>query len=104
MTSWVQNRGAYRAPRPSRAQLLDSDDVHALLAQWTQIQTEFVDHPRQAVRRADDLVTALVQQLTHMFADERADLEQDCSGVPDTARLRQGLHRYRSFFERLLAA
>ena len=55
---------------------------------------------------ADALVAALMQRLAVMFAAERAEPEQRWTGggqVP-TEDLRQGLRRYRSFFERLLAA
>ena len=41
-----------------------------------------------------------------MFATERAELENRCAGGDQvsTEDLRQGLRRYSSFFERLLAA
>ena len=46
------------------------------------------------------------QRLAVMFATERAELETRWAGgnQVSTEDLRQGLRRYRSFFERLLAA
>ena len=46
------------------------------------------------------------QRLASMFATERAELEKRWAGghQVNTEDLRQGLRRYRSFFERLLAA
>ena len=63
-----------------------------------------MDDPRAAVERADALVAEVVQSLTTSFTDERSRLEQQWSQGEDvsTEDLRQALHRYRSFFERLL--
>jgi hypothetical protein len=80
--------------------------LHGVLSRWKEIQAEFVDEPRSAVQEADALVADLMQRLARMFAAERDQLESRWSsgeGV-STEDLRQGLQRYRSFFERLLAA
>ena len=47
-----------------------------------------------------------MQRLAAMFATQRAELETRLAGDNEvsTEDLRQGLRRYRSFFERLLAA
>ncbi len=89
-----------------RAQLLEDNELQNLLVQWKDIQAEFVDEPRKAVQAADTLVAELMQRLAQMFASERAQLESRWSGGEDvsTEDLRRGLRRYRSFFERLLAA
>ena len=89
-----------------RAQLLEDNELQDLLMQWKDIQAEFVDEPRKAVEAADTLVAELMQQLAQMFASERAQLESRWAGGEDvsTEDLRRGLRRYRSFFERLLAA
>ena len=73
---------------------------------WKEIQAEFVDEPRTAVQEADALVAELMQRLAKMFASERAELEERWTrgNQVSTEGLRQALRRYRSFFERLLAA
>ena len=88
------------------APLLADDELQDMLVQWKDIQAEFVDEPRQAVQDADALVAELMQRLAQMFASEREQLESRWSGGGDvdTEDLRHGLRRYRSFFERLLAA
>ena len=88
------------------AQLLEDDELQNMLVQWKDIQAEFVDEPRKAVQDADALVAELMQRLAQMFASEREQLESQWSGGGDvdTEDLRHGLRRYRSFFERLLAA
>ena len=88
------------------AQLLEGDEMQSMLARWKDIQAEFVDEPRKAVQDADALVADLMQRLAQMFAGERDQLESRWAGGGEvsTEDLRDGLRRYRSFFERLLAA
>jgi hypothetical protein len=88
------------------AQLLDDNELHGIVVRWNEIQAAFVDEPRRAVQDADALVADLMQRLARMFASERDQLESRWAGGDDvsTEELRRGLRRYRSFFERLLAA
>ena len=87
-------------------QLLEDQEHQRVLGQWRDIQAEFVDEPRQAVKDGDALVTELMQRLAQTFASEREQLESQWAGGDDvsTEDLRQSLRRYRSFFDRLLAA
>ena len=90
----------------SPAQLLENNELHTILARWKDIQAEFVDEPKSAVQDADALVADLMQRLARMFASEREQLESRWASGNDvsTEDLRHSLRRYRSFFERLLAA
>jgi hypothetical protein len=99
-------RGDLPAPDQAPAQLLEGDEMQSMLARWKDIQAEFVDEPRRAVQDADALVADLMQRLAQMFAGERDQLESRWAGGDEvsTEDLRDGLRRYRSFFERLLAA
>lgn len=74
------------------------------LAQWSKVQTGFVDEPRQTVAAADKLVAAVMQRLAEGFASERTGLEKqwDRGDNVSTEDLRLALQRYRSFFVRLL--
>jgi hypothetical protein len=85
--------------------LFAEEEASGLRQRWLDVQTEFVDDPRQAVQRADALVAELMQQLAETFASERSDLEQqwDRGGEVSTEDLRIALRRYRSFFDRLLS-
>jgi len=96
---------AAAGPGP-RASLLEDGELQSITMRWKDIQAEFVDEPEQAVQEADALVAELMQRLAAMFANERAGLEKRLAGDQQvsTEDLRQGLRRYRSFFERLLAA
>jgi len=67
------------------------------------VQTEFVDDPKQAVRKADELVAAAMQSLASTFADHKPELEtQWREGEVETEQLRLALRQYRSFFNQLL--
>jgi hypothetical protein len=102
----VARDGHVAAGPGPRASLLEDGELQSITMRWKDIQAEFVDEPEQAVQEADALVAELMQRLAAMFANERAELEQRLAGDQEvsTEDLRQGLRRYRSFFERLLAA
>jgi hypothetical protein len=86
--------------------LLPADQTERFTGQWQEIQTRFVDEPRQSVEQADALVADLMQRLAASFSNEREHLEAqwDAQGNASTEDLRVALTRYRSFFERLLSA
>ena len=100
-------------PRPVRPQKADSNsgvlfeerEISRLRSRWADIQSAFVDEPRQAVKEADGLVVDLTTRLTEMFAGERAALERqwDRNNDVTTEDLRLSLKRYHAFFDRLLA-
>jgi hypothetical protein len=90
---------------PELAPLFSDQTERELRTHWQEIQTGFVDEPRQAVERADQLVAKLMQQLAQSFSDQRNNLERqwDQAEKISTEDLRIALRRYRSFFERLLS-
>jgi len=89
------------APTPLFANQESEDFRH----HWNEIQTGFVDEPRQAVERADELVASAIKRLAEIFATERASLEDQWArgGDASTEDLRVALRRYRAFFDRLLS-
>jgi hypothetical protein len=100
-------------PRPVQPQKVDSTggvlfeegEISRLRSRWADIQSGFVDEPRQAVKEADGLVVDLTTRLTEMFGAERAALERqwDRNNEVTTEDLRTALKRYHAFFDRLLA-
>jgi hypothetical protein len=86
--------------------LFPSDQSERFTTRWQEIQTSFVDHPREAVAQADALVADLMQRLAASFSQERERLETQWDRGDDvsTEDLRVALTRYRSFFDRLLQA
>jgi hypothetical protein len=86
--------------------LFSSSEADRYRDQWTNVQSEFVDQPREAVEQADRLVADLMQSLASQFSDTRTGLESQWNENDDvsTEDLRVAMTRYRSFFERLLSA
>ncbi|MCC2278016.1 hypothetical protein LKL35_21695 [Streptomyces sp. ET3-23] len=85
--------------------LLAEEDEEGYRKRWREIQSTFVDEPRDAVHAADSLVADVMQTLATTFADHKHELEGQWSkgGQVDTEDLRMALRRYRSFFNRLLS-
>jgi hypothetical protein len=86
--------------------LLPDDESEGFTNRWRDIQTGFVDEPRNSVAQADALVAELMQRLAAGFSEERQRLEAQWDRGDDvsTEDLRVALTRYRSFFDRLLSA
>ncbi len=85
--------------------LFDDSELTGLRARWTEVQSAFVDDPRDCVQKADGLVGDVVDRLTREFSTARSGLEEQWSRGEQvsTEDLRVALKRYREFFERLLA-
>ena len=86
--------------------LLPAGEESGFVRRWEEIQTRFVDDPRQAVEDADALVASVMQRIADGFAQARDGLEGQWSRGEDvgTEELRVALQRYRAFFRRLLSA
>jgi hypothetical protein len=87
------------------AALFDADAARDFRERWDDVQIGFVDDPQRAVRKADELVTQVLNSLSASFARQRESIEADVGGADQksTENLRVALRRYRSFFDRLLA-
>ncbi|MGW6144925.1 hypothetical protein [Streptomyces sp. NPDC055140] len=95
------------APAEEEAtQLLSAEDEEGFRSRWQEIQSKFVDDPRDAVHSADTLVADVMQTLATTFAERKQELEEQWSRGEraDTEDLRMALRHYRSFFNRLLTA
>jgi len=85
--------------------LLPENFTQECRTRWDSVQASFVDEPRSAVQKADELVAECIQRLAESFAGERTKLEQqwDRGDNISTEDLRVSLQKYRSFFNRLLS-
>ena len=85
--------------------LFNDGELTDMRSRWTEVQSAFVDDPRDCVQKADSLVADVVDRLTTGFSGARAHLEEQWSRGEEvsTEDLRIALKRYREFFERLLA-
>jgi hypothetical protein len=109
-SSAIDDEGAASAGEKEAAAeqgpLLPNEQTERFTARWREIQTGFVDRPRESVEQADALVADLMQRLAASFSNERERLETEWDAGDDvsTEDLRVALTRYRSFFDRLLSA
>jgi hypothetical protein len=96
---------AAQAQQEQLAALFNADAARDFRERWDDVQIGFVDDPQRAVRKADELVTQVLNSLSDSFAHQRARIEADVGGADQksTENLRVALRRYRSFFDRLLA-
>jgi hypothetical protein len=85
--------------------LLPKLQVEELRARWDAIQAAFIDEPSAAVKDADALVAAAIQEISEASSDQRRQLEEQWSRGDNisTEDLRIALQRYRTFFSRLLS-
>ncbi|MFI9551996.1 hypothetical protein [Nonomuraea endophytica] len=66
---------------------------------WRDVQAGFVDDPRAAVERADDLLEELLRDVTR----QAGEMREGWKSQQDTEQLRLALREYRSVMERLMA-
>ena len=85
--------------------LFADGELTGFRSRWTEVQSAFVDDPRDCVQKADGLVADVVDKLTAGFSQARSGLEEQWSRGEQvsTEDLRIALQRYRDFFDRLLA-
>ena len=85
--------------------MLAAEDSSQFQERWQNCQQSFVDEPREAVKRADELVAEMMQKVAGQFAATRDSLEKKWAkgDEVDTEDLRLALQQYRAFFNRLLA-
>jgi hypothetical protein len=98
-------RPSASAERDEQTPLLAVDASEQFKVRWREVQADFVDDPRSAVARADELVAEVMKRVAEEFARERSGLEDQWNqdGEASTEDLRQAFQRYRSFFSRLLS-
>ncbi|WP_431969832.1 hypothetical protein [Nocardia sp. bgisy134] len=83
--------------------LLPEADSDRLRTQWREVQVTFVDDPKTAVARADDLVSGTMDQMIATCQQRKHDLDERRGDTSDTEDLRQALRGYKEFFDQLLS-
>jgi hypothetical protein len=90
----------------SSARLFQPEAAERFRVEWQQIQTRFVDDPKDAVQGADHLLAEVLESLTGTVTERKHELEGQWHGESEalTEDLRLALRRYRSFVNQLLDA
>jgi hypothetical protein len=95
-------------PADGPATLLEPDHTEEFRRRWDAIKASFVDDPREAVRRAEQLAEEVVAEVARTVDARRRDLIERREGIGDqedktgTERLRVVLHGYRSVLDPVL--
>jgi hypothetical protein len=97
----AERQAPARSDDESLEPLFSPDAARDFRASWDAVQIGFVDDPQQAVRKADELVRQVLENLTQSFSVDRGGA--DAAEQATTEQLRMALRRYRSFFQRLLS-
>ncbi|GAA2674812.1 MULTISPECIES: hypothetical protein [Actinosynnema] len=96
---------AHHSGFDAESPLFGQDEAGGFREEWRSLQGDFVDNPREAVHRADELVAQVIQSLATTFSEHKRTLEgrwQEGSEA-ETEELRLALKSYRSFFDKLLS-
>jgi hypothetical protein len=95
----VRGRGGGRRPRG-----LPQESRRRYAEQWRVIETRFIDHPREAVREADQLAVAILNERGAQLHDERG-LPRDLREARRLAEGRDGtdtLHRAMQHYQAIV--
>lgn len=77
--------------------LFEDSEAKSFRTQWLNIQSKFVDNPRDSVKQADELVSSVLKSVTMGFSDRRVSLEKQWNSGENisTEDLRVALKRDR---------
>ncbi len=89
---------------PAHAGSLFEQNSQEVRRRWQEVQTGFVDDPREAVERADSLVAEITGSLRAALEARTSELQARWKGDDrnDTEDLRTALRDYRALLEQLL--
>ena len=96
-----EHRAEHQEQREQRTEQREQRTSSRLEDEWQAVQYEFVDDPKAAVRKADELVTRALEELNTRHRSLTDQLKGN--GDPQTEDLRLALHRYRELFKSLVA-
>ncbi|MCE7011394.1 hypothetical protein LWC34_52585 [Kibdelosporangium philippinense] len=101
-TRTLDTQGAEnQAPVAARSKLFEETEAEQYRMQWREVQSNFVDEPRAAVREAETLVSQMMDSLTTQLNEQKRALKSGADG-DDTEQLRVAMQRYRSLFDQML--
>ena len=83
----------------------DQGSTDQMWQRFREIQSTFVDDPRNAVSEAHGLVSGVIDRVVQQLQEQRSQLERGWSNGDNTSTedLRRGLQGYREFLGRLLS-
>ena len=72
----------------------DMSDFHR---RWDQLQSDFIEEPREAVKKAEQLIVEMLDHVTKSMRERMKAGHGDVEGKGDTEHLRLTMQRYKQF-------
>lgn len=72
----------------------DMSDFHR---RFDQIQSDFIEEPREAVKKAEKLIEEMLDHMTRSMRDRMQTMRRDVGEKGDTEQLRMTMQRYKEF-------
>lgn len=76
-------------------------EMNEILLRFEQLQSEFIDEPREAVKKAERLMQEAVEKITKSMRERVQTMHRDVEGNDDTERLRQVMRSYLDMIDSL---
>jgi hypothetical protein len=91
-------------PQEGLREDIDRGSMGELQSRWSELQTIFVDDPRSAVQRADEVVSQTIQRIHERMNTQRSQLGERWQRDDNisTEDLRVAFQNYRNFFRSLV--
>lgn len=89
-------------PVPMTTQPAHSDgwpDMNDIRMRFDELQSEFIDEPRSATKKAEALMEETVDKVTRAMHDRMERVHTDMSGDADTEKLRLAMHSFKEMIE-----
>ena len=91
----IDRPGRVGGPGEKRSDIWpDMSDFHT---RWSQLQSDFIEDPRQAVKKAEQLVVEMLDHVTKSMRERMTTSSGDVEAKGDTEHLRLTMQRYKQF-------
>lgn len=74
-------------------------DMEQVRMRFAELQSEFIDEPRSATKKAETLMEETVDKVTRSMRDQMERVHTDMSGDADTEKLRLAMHSFKEMIE-----
>ena len=90
----VGGPGEVRATNGGMHMWPDMTEFHG---RFEQIQSEFIEDPKSAVKKAEKLMEEMLDHITRSMRERMTTMHRDIEGKADTEQLRQTMRGYKEF-------
>ena len=95
-TGRVGGPGEVRATNGGMHMWADMTEFHG---RFEQIQSEFIEDPKSAVQKAEQLMNEMLDHMMRSMRERMTTMHRDIEGSADTEQLRQTMRGFKEFIE-----